>query len=103
MGKLAKLSLGSPQNQVSNHHGHSVQLFGQDWSGAWLLVDHRLGAGQPLAEAAAFGRQFGARQVGRMETVGCKDTGVWWIDKSYFISPVIFLIPLQKLGTVFSF
>ena len=48
----------------------------QDWSGAWLLMDARLGAGQPLAEAAALGRTFGARQVGRMETVGCKDPGM---------------------------
>ena len=39
-------------------------------------MDARLGAGQPLAEAAALGRTFGARQVGRMETVGCKDPGM---------------------------
>ena len=39
-------------------------------------MDARLGAGQPLAEAAALGRTFGSRQVGRMETVGCKDPGL---------------------------
>ena len=48
----------------------------QDWSGARLLLEARLGAGQPLAEAAALGRMFGSRQVGRMETVGCKDPGL---------------------------
>ena len=53
-----------------------IHFLYQDRSGAWLLMDARLGAGQPLAEAAALGRTFGSRQVGRMETVGCKDPGL---------------------------
>ena len=42
-------------------------------------MDARLGAGQPLGEAAALGRVFGSRQVGRMETVGCKDPGMSYV------------------------
>jgi len=43
----------------------------QNWSGTWLMFDFQLGTGQPLKQVAGMGRQFGARQVGRMKIVGC--------------------------------
>jgi len=45
----------------------------RDWSGRWLIFDFTMGNGTPLAQSAEMGRQFGARQVGRMVVVGCSD------------------------------
>ena len=45
----------------------------RDWSGRWLIYDFTMGNGMPLAQSAEMGRQFGARQVGRMVVVGCSD------------------------------
>jgi len=45
----------------------------RDWSGRWLLYDMMLGQGTPLDQVADMGRQFGARQTGRMKVVGCQD------------------------------
>lgn len=48
-----------------------LEKIDQDWSGAWLMFDFQLGSGKDLKQLADIGRQFGARQVGRMKIVGC--------------------------------
>jgi len=48
----------------------------QDWSGRWLIYDSMMGRGMPLDQCAEMGRQFGARQVGRMKVVGCDNPEV---------------------------
>ena len=45
----------------------------RDWSGRWLIYDFTMGNGMPLKQSAEMGRQFGARQVGRMVVVGCSN------------------------------